>query len=293
MIGNFDGNFKLSAHYRNQWTQFNTPLTTTFASAAMKLPKQNNYWAFDLSLLKDELNFLTYNQYRLMGSVAYHKKLSDKLTAGAGFQGGIRMTSIDYDKLTFDRQWDPNTGNFDDSQPNFENFTLNNISTPFINIGGSINIHKKKILHTFDISTLFVLNSYDTLNYVYYDPLKLQANYQLFWKITDKVKFIPKIGGIYTARANEILSGLIFQYIFDDTKNVYFGSSYRWGVDRNPDALVPVAGVNLNSFRIGVSYDINTSGIKQEGYKSAYELTLVYVFKLKKNKFYSIDCLRL
>jgi type IX secretion system PorP/SprF family membrane protein len=291
-IGNFDGTLKLSAQYRNQWSQFNTPLTSMFGDATLKLNSDNHYWAFSMSFLRDQLSFLSYHQLRFAGSVSYQKRFSKIVLGGLGFQVGTRLTSINYDRLTFDRQWDPNTGQFLHSNPSFENFNNRDIYTPFIGLGASVNIQRKKILHTFDVATLYIAQNKGS-DFVFYQPFKITTNYHLYYKLKPSITLMPKIGLISTASANSVNSGLLVKFNLTDDKDVYGGLLYRWGIDRNGDAIIPVVGARIKQIKIGVSYDYVASGLSQEGLKSAYELSITYIYKAPQHKYFSIDCLRL
>ncbi|MBL7788445.1 MAG: PorP/SprF family type IX secretion system membrane protein [Chitinophagales bacterium] len=291
-IGNFDGNLKLSGQYRNQWSQFNTPLTTMFADATLKIDKEDHYWAFSLSFLRDQLSYLMYHQIRLAGSISFQKRFSRTILGGIGFQGGTRLTSIDYSKLTYDRQWDPSTGQFQHSIPHLENFNNENIYTPFLGIGTSINIQKTKLLHTLDLAALYVAQNQGS-DFVFYQPFKLTFNYHLYYQLKKNITLMPKLGLINTASTNNINAGMLVKFNLNEKTDVYGGLLYRWGIDRNADAIIPVVGVRLQRMRIGVSYDQVTSGLGQEGMKNVYELSLSYIFKAPKHQYYSIDCLRL
>ena len=291
-IGNFDGNLKLSGQYRNQWSQFNTPLTTMYGDATLKLDKDDHYWAFSLSFLRDQLSYLMYHQLRFAGSVSYQKRFSRIILGGIGFQAGTRMTSIDYSKLTYDRQWDPSTGQFQHSIPHLENFNNENIYTPFLGIGTSVNIQKTTMLHTIDLAALYVAQNQGS-DFVFYQPFKMTFNYHIYYQIKKNITLMPKLGLIYTASTNNINSGLLVKFNMGEKTDLYGGVLYRWGVDRNADAAIPLVGARLHRLRIGVSYDQVTSGLNQEGMKNVYELSLSYIFKAPKHQYYSIDCLRL
>ncbi len=292
LIGNFDGDIKLSAQYRNQWSQFNTPLLSMFGDFTYKSMKEKNYWAASLSILKDQLNGLYYNQYRVAGSFSYQNYFTKNFQAGAGFQVGSRFSNIEYNKLTFDRQFDPNSGQFVVTNPNFENFTFDYVSTPYFNLGLSANLLKGKILHTFDFSSMYVMNNKST-DVAFYQPFLIHTNYHNYIQVSNKITLMPKVGFIYTSSANSINSGLLFKYVFTEKLEGYAGMLYRWGVSRNSDALIPAVGIKANKLKVGISYDANTSGINQEGRKDAYELSVQYIIKFPKNKYFSIDCMRL
>ena len=291
-IGNFDGNLKLGGQYRNQWSQFNTPLTTIYGDATLKLDREDHYWAFSVSFLRDQLSALMYHQLRFAGSVSYQKRFSRTILGGLGFQAGTRMTAIDYSRLTYDKQWDPSTGQFQQSTPHLENFNNENIYTPFLGLGASINIQKSKMLHTIDLATLYISQNKSS-DFIFYQPFKITFNYHNYFQLKKNLTLMPKLGVIHTASTNSINSGILAKFILTEDIDVFGGLLYRWGVDRNGDAIIPVVGAKLNKFRIGFSYDQVTSGLNQEGIKNVYELSLSYIFKAPKHQYYSIDCLRL
>jgi hypothetical protein len=130
-------------------------------------------------------------------------------------------------------------------------------------------------------------------DFVFYQPILIHANYHNYIPLTKDLTLMPKIGFIYTASANSINSGALLKYNLSETSDMYGGLLFRWGIDRNPDALIPVIGFKLNRVRLGVSYDNTTSGLNQQSRKNAYEVTLQYIFKYPKNKYFSIDCMRL
>lgn len=291
-IGNFDGNLKLSGQYRNQWSQFNTPLTTFFGDATIKLDKENQYWAFSLSFLRDQLSALMYHQIRMTGSVSYQRRFSKIILGGIGLQAGTRLTSIDYSRLTYHNQWDPNTGQFLHSKPHNEQFNGEDIYTPFFGMGGSVNIQKSKMLHTIDLAALYVAQNTGS-DFVFYQPFKLNFNYHNYLLIAKKITLMPKLGFLYTASANSLNTGMLVKFNMTEKIDLHTGVLYRWGIDRNSDAFIPVVGFRLNRLRLGLSYDQVTSGLNQEGLKNVYELSLSYIFKAPKHQYFSIDCLRL
>lgn len=291
-IGNFDGNIKLAAQYRNQWSQFNTPLVSAYAEGTIKLQREKDYWAFSLSMMRDQMGFLTYFQHRVSVSAAYQSQFSRKFQGAAGFQVGTRLTAIDYNSLTWDRQWDPSTGNFQNTLPNGESFTVDNVYTPYLNLGLSGNIVGEKIMHSFDLSSLYILPN-NARDFVFYQPFLIHLNFHSYIPYSSRLMIMPKLGIIYTSAAHSIHTALLLKYKLDSDQDLYGGLGYRWGPTRNPDGFIPVVGYRIKRLKLGVSYDFVTSGINQEQLKNVWEISIQYIFKFPKNKYYSIDCLRL
>jgi hypothetical protein len=79
------------------------------------------------------------------------------------------------------------------------------------------------------------------------------------------------------AGVNNTTIGLAYgysPYISDDNNVFYAGLFYR-----NQDAVYPYLGYLLNDIQIGLSYDINTSGIQTGNRRNkSFELSVIYHF---------------
>ncbi len=294
-IGNFDGSLRISAIYRNQWNQYGAPLQTTFADATFKqIFKTQDHLSISVSGLQDKLDMLFFRQYRFSGTVAYNKFLSEKINIGAGIQLGTKLTSINYSRLTFDRQWDPNTGGFESMNPSNETFNAENVYTPLLSAGFNANFNIKGALNTIDIA----ISNINTPKDVYFQsnstiPLKFSVNAHSYIPMSDKFILMPKTSFLYSQKANAFFSGCLIKFKPNAINEFYTGFMLRWGVDRNSDAITPTFGVKLNNLKIGAAVDVSLSGINQESQKGSFELSAVYIFKPAKSNLFSIDCMRL
>ena len=60
---------------------------------------------------------------------------------------------------------------------------------------------------------------------------------------------------------------------FDKPTSVYLGSWYRL-----KDALIPYLGLEWNDFRLGATYDVNTSSLKTASQRrGGIEISLIYI----------------
>lgn len=294
-IGNFDGTIRISALYRNQWNQYGAPLQTTIADATFKHSfKSEDHLSFCISGLQDKLDMLFYRQYRFSGSVAYNKFLSEKINIGAGIQLGTKLTSINYSRLTFDKQWDPNTGTFEPMNPSNETFNADNVYTPLLSAGVNANFMIKSALNTIDLA----ISNINTPKDVYFQsnstiPMKISVNAHSYIPIAEKIILMPKTSFLYSQKANSFFSGCLIKFKPNNINEFYSGFMLRWGIDRNSDAFTPTFGIKLNNLKIGAAVDITLSGLNQESQKGSFELSAVYIFKPAKSKLFSIDCMRL
>jgi len=88
--------------------------------------------------------------------------------------------------------------------------------------------------------------------------------------------------------ASETVVGGAIQLSADDvTQNdfsLYVGSWVRFN-----DAIIPYLGLEFNGYRLGMTYDINTSSLKAASQGTGgLEVSLIYTYKLNKDK--SINC---
>ncbi len=294
-IGNFDGTHRFTAIYRNQWNQFGTPLQTSYADWAFKKTYENqDYISGGIYVLQDKFDLLFYRQYRAMATFAYNKFLSEKINIAAGAQFGFKNTSINYDRLSFDRQWDPSTGGFEPWNPSFENYINENTVRPLLNLGVSANFMMGNVLNTLDVSLNHVNQPKDIYNASNSNiPIKYSINYHGYKPLSEDWMLMPKVSFLYTQNANAFLTGFLLKTKLNHFNELYGGAMYRWGVDRNSDAIVPVFGVKLNQFKLALSIDVTTSGLNQESQKGSLECTLVYILKPAQLRYFSVDCMRL
>ncbi|MEL6357625.1 MAG: PorP/SprF family type IX secretion system membrane protein, partial [Bacteroidota bacterium] len=119
LTGLYEGRYRVSFIYREQWRQTLGSPYSTFSGAAdfryFVNPKKRTYKdAFGVGVLfysdrVSEINFST-NQFMLSG--AFHKSLNpaNDQTLSIGFQLGIAQRNVSYDQLTFEDEFNGTTG---------------------------------------------------------------------------------------------------------------------------------------------------------------------------------------
>jgi hypothetical protein len=72
-------------------------------------------------------------------------------------------------------------------------------------------------------------------------------------------------------------------------QRLHVGSWYRAGFK---DALILNLGFEFGAFQLGMSYDINTSKLKEASYnRGAFEVSLIYIYtKQKSSRKKSVKC---
>jgi type IX secretion system PorP/SprF family membrane protein len=107
-VGDFFGDVRASTHYRRQWANAGSGYGTRAADIQSKFlhKKQTNYLGGGVFVLSDQAGQAQIRTLQILGSIAYHLKLSSKDFVSAGFQGGYLSRRMDVTGLAWDAQYD-------------------------------------------------------------------------------------------------------------------------------------------------------------------------------------------
>jgi len=298
--GVFYGDYRLSTDYRSQWSPLGNPYSTISASYDMKLFKRRlygNYIGVGLLVNKDNAGAGAFGTTQVNLAVSFNKTLNadDNHFISVGAQYGYAQRSLNFTSLTWDSQWDPEAGAYNQNRPTNEitpnqsfwysdlsagimwhynpsdmyKFTfgvgMDHINNPAINIytGGSDNLYKRYVVHTTDYfamgeaATLYLVPS---ILYTVQGPAKeFDAGTYLMYILTDRSRYTHFVGEI----------------------DLSFGLFLRSG-----DAVCPAIKIGFRNLAIGLSYDVNTSALNQATNGSgAYEISLIYANRITKSHF--------
>jgi hypothetical protein len=104
-------------------------------------------------------------------------------------------------------------------------------------------------------------------------PVKFAAYTGCDIKINDRTDITPRILYMWQAKANELMPGILMYYTINDK-----GFKTLLGLDyRVKDAFIVSLGISDPTYSLRVSYDINTSYLKNyTGGRGAFEVSLIY-----------------
>lgn len=288
--GKFDGNYRITGDYRNQWPTINNAFTTATASVDFRILQDripsNDAWG---------LGFMAYNDNSAAGAVnfnyatissAYHKGLDEEgyHQISAGFQITYANMLINTVNLKFADQL-TTVGFTGVTNEIFNNATLKNNYTD-INAGILYNgsttdknnfyfglslyhINRPKQQFT---GGYFALNSRATIHAGTYFPIGEISTLHL--------SAIQSFQG----GATETVLGGAFQFVAnngaDMPASLYLGSWIRFN-----DAIIPYLGLEFNNMRLGLTYDANTSSLKTASQgQGGFEVSLIYIYKASTEK---------
>lgn len=226
--------------------------TATGFHASGENPRGKAYWqeytkaephaGIGLTILNDRTGPL--NRFAAYGTFAYHLGISPRTSISAGISAGIKNTTLNADKLSFDVPVDPAVAG---------SGYLNRLS-PDINAG--IWLYSADYFAGLSAQNIIPTRlkfAEDTVKLVggrLVPHLFLTAGYKYF--LTDDITFLPS--GLLKYIASTPISFDInakFQY----RDFMWLGGSYRY-----QDSFAAMVGINIsNTINIGYSYDITTS----------------------------------
>jgi len=293
--GKFDGIIRIAGNYRNQWPSINNAYNTQTASVDFRILKsivdEKDILGLGFYALSDNSANSAVKLSYYSGSIAFHKGLDDDglQQLGVGLQGTYSNMSINTSVLTFEDQL-TNSGFTGITHESFSGQTLSSnyydVNAGLLYSGSDGNktnyyvgvsmYHFNKPTQKFTAGATYFLNPRYTFTAGGSFPVADNMNLHL--------------SGLQNLQggASESLIGGALQFIAtpDDTKptSFYAGSWIRIG-----DAIIPYLGLEWDDFRIGASYDINTSSLKTASQsKGGMEISLIWAYRPDPDK--SIRC---
>ena len=281
--GFFNGDRRANMAYRNQWNSVTVPYTTFsfgYDQVIGKVHDSGNRNAAGLLFNNDKAGDGNLGTLQLMLSFAHLFSLgTDSIHfINVGIQSGFSYKSIDINKLTFDNQFNGDV--FNPLQSTGEQFARVNYIYPELNAGISWMALYDNTIYNATIGTQH-LNKPELsfLNETAKLPLHWQFNASAVFGVHDFISFSPSI--IYTTQQKfkEINTGIELKFNLkkDAARNYAFAAACNYRVK---DAVIPCIALYYNQWRVGVSYDINTSDLKRASNgRGGPEFNVMYIMK--------------
>ena len=285
LTGKFDGTFRASGNYRDQWPAISKAFVTSTVAVDMGILTsklaETDKWGIGIMAMTDKTANGILNSNFFSFSTAYHKALDEDgmNQIGLGFQGSYATKRLDGTKL-----------NLEDELDQYGTWT---------NVSSDITINDQVVkVGYFDFNAGVLFNgSNDRFNNYYFGASVYHINkpeesfnggfYTLNQRLTlhGGVAFqvahnaSVQLSGLHSRQAgatNTVAGGNVAFKLndYDDVPtNVYLGSCYRLG-----DAIIPYIGMEFGEFLLGATYDVNISRLKTASEsRGGIEISLIYV----------------
>jgi type IX secretion system PorP/SprF family membrane protein len=273
LTGAFDGKYRVGGIYKSQWSGVLDQPYSTFSFGSdlrfSPFPKglQKDKVGVGLMFFRDIVNGLDFNNTQIALSAAYHKSLDQFNTQylSLGFQMGVNQRNINYEKVTFQDQFNGIDG-FD--RLTAEKLPENNFSYSDLSAGvnyvyapkGQFSVFAGLAVHHFSQSNVSFYSRPDIQPSILYPKYSAQLSFSV--PISEGFSILPRIMVASQGPSLAINAGTNFRFVIDRT----YGTALHVGTWVRPvknntnfgvDAAVIMAGLEYNNILFGLSYDLN------------------------------------
>ncbi|HOZ78393.1 MAG TPA: PorP/SprF family type IX secretion system membrane protein [Ferruginibacter sp.] len=282
--GKFDGSWRLAANHRDQWPSIPKAYVTTSASLDFGILKnkipEGDVFGIGFSGLSDQSADAALKLNYGSMSLSYHKALDEDgyNTIGAGFQATYSSVVLDPTKLTFEDQLTQNGF----TNPTSEVFN-NGTSQSYFDMNAGL-LYSGSSNGSNNYYLGFSIYHINKPNLSFIDQTwKLASRMTVHgggsFPVSDNISVNTSAIFQMQNKASEIVFGGALSALVNGDENnptsVYFGSWMRLN-----DAIIPYVGLEISGWRIGASYDINTSGLKAAtASRGGSEFSLIYIHR--------------
>lgn len=296
LCGVFRGNTRIISVLRDQYRAVTLPYQTFgigFDRRKEKIFNTRNDLAFGGLINTDMAGDSRYGTYQIGIPLALHVySPTSKLQFNYGILPSIVINTIDYTDLHYpeefiDDQFDSNAYINED-----ESNTINSYFTLGIGINARYNFNEITGI-TIGCAAFNVNRPTSTLqgDKSVKNPTRLMLHAMFRRRISEWIELLPSAKFQQQGSFCEIeLGGQIAKY-FDNIKiqQIFAGCWYR---AKQNDAIIANLGCEIGAFRLGASYDINTSNLQEaSNNRGGIEFTITYIYTKKKStKKQSIRC---
>ncbi|MCC6372332.1 MAG: PorP/SprF family type IX secretion system membrane protein [Bacteroidia bacterium] len=283
--GLFNGDYRVGAIYRSQWSSVPVSYSTFSMHGEMRLkPPSMKKDMLGLGILfnNDKAGAASYGttQFYVNPSYIYLARPDSSLIMTLGANVGFCSVGFDYSKMTFDSQFNGIT--FDKTLSTGEGFGFTRKNFVDFNTGAVIQyVHKHKHRYTYAIGVNHI--SRPVITYQGNDlsrlDLKIINCLAYTTPLNYKTDFVAE--GLFTKQGknSELIPYLALKYYINKDEN----QSILGGVClRARDAAIIRFGYNRGTLQSGIAYDVNISNFTPAtNRRGAFELFINYVFKSK------------
>lgn len=282
--GKFNGTLRVAGNYRDQWPTISKAFVTSTLSldAPIMSGKINEWdtWGIGGMVMTDRTANGILNSNYVAFSTAYHKALDEDgfHQLGVGFQGVYAAKRLDGSQLNFENElaldgtWSNPSGEaIDGSRIAVDYFDFNAGILYSGSAGGDNNFYLGASVYHINRPKENFTNGFYTI----------QPRFTLhgggYLPIADNATLHLSALHTQQAGANEtVVGGAVAFHLNQDEErptNFYAGSWMRFG-----DALIPYLGLEWGDFRLGATYDVNTSNLKTASQRrGGIEISLIYI----------------
>ena len=284
LTGAIDGDYRVSAIYRNQWGNIANGFSTIGLSGDFVTNKNLNFGGSVLQQTAGNGGFTYTTAHASIAYTGVRFGVNGDQRLVFGLQGGMVQRRFNTSKFQLGDQWFSATG-YNPNSPTTDIFA-SPTSTVF-DAGAGIMYYdaspnkKANIFAGFSASHItqpddkFLTSGTVVSKF----PIRYTAHGGVKIKASESLSITPNVLYLRQGNSEEKMIGAYGQLKASDVTDVLLGFNYRFD-----DALVPFVGFYYKSFTLGLSYDINNSQLsKNIGSVNSFEFSLSYTGRKSKD----------
>ena len=300
LAGAFDGKYRVSFIYRDQWRNvLDNPYLTYSTAIDLRFgvdwfgPKAQDALGIGMIFYSDKNSGTDFSTNQINVAATYHKSLGARKEQylSLGFQAGIAQRNISYENLTFNDQFNGADGYTGDTR---EIFPENNFSFADYAVGLNYSYTPRRKTAIFAGAAMHHI--LEPQVGFYYDPDEeppsnehnLHRKYSAYLSfqipIAEKVQLLPRALFYSQGPHFALNAGTNFRFLINENNGValHIGSWVRpvryEDESMQLDAVIGMVGIEYNSFLLGVSYDatLNQLNLARSG-QGAIEISIAYL----------------
>lgn len=275
---------RFSSNYRTQWSSV---IKQPYVTGTLSYDQPYKRFGFGGYIVENRAGSISFNSMNVMLSAAYRIIEHDdhKHHLSVGLQMGLLQRGYNMNGYTFDAQYQPSMGNFDNNLPNNENFNAINI----FKYDAAIGVYYKNTDSTNKyrpfggVSIFHVTMPGQSFTDVKKRlPMRFVLNGGMEYDINKQWMYNPSLLCMYQGQATEyVLNNYVYYQLKDSSDfKPMLGLGYRF-----KDALLFHAGLKHGSNVYRISYDINVSSLRNySSGRGAFEISVLYILKARPPK---------
>lgn len=282
LAGIYNGDFRVTSAYRNQWGSVTVPYTSQSLSVEMKSgvsKGSEDYVSAGVQLTRDMAGDSKFGKTQLLPIVAFHKLLSAERNTylTLAFMGGVVQQRFDPTQLRFDDEFQNGVYTPRSTSATFSQTQLNYLDG---SVGLSFSSEFENEIKYYLGAGLFHITNprvaFYEQNAVYLSQ-KYIANVGLSLPINEWSSMILygdyfQQGGFKQGQAGLLYRNNLWEDDEMHTISVTGGIIARWN-----DALIPMIRLDYYKIGIGMSYDMNISKLRPASqFRGGLECTISY-----------------
>jgi Bacteroidetes-specific putative membrane protein len=284
LAGIFNGHYRLTGGYRNQWQSVTVPYRSMYMGAEFKLLRglhDGDFITAGVQATNDVAGDSKLQRTQVFPVLNYHKLLNEDKTTYISFAltGGPVFERFDATKLQFDDQFV--NGAYSPSNPTRQQFDANSFTYNDLSAGISFKTMLANDINMYVGAALFHINEPRVAFTPAFDirlNRKWGVNGGLSASINEVDRIVVYADCFIQGGSRLIQGGALYTHSFDYTGeeatfSIAAGAVYRW-----KDALVPVVKLYTGKLGIGISYDVNLSTLSAASqFRGGFEMSLSYM----------------